>query len=815
MIRLRSTYSINKSVICFDEYIKWLKEHKKKSAILVDVNTSSFVSFFNLCKKNNLFPIIGFEKENEYIIFPTNEDSLINFYSVVNGDESSFTGLIVYKLETNNEFPGAFKIIKNFDHDVYNALEYNEYYNSVIDEQINICTIEDYKIDVLLIENTTYKLNMDFKLYKFKNDDQLLVSLIKKQILKNKINLTGEQKKRLNYELKIIREKNFASYFLIFYKIINYLNDQKILYGFGRGSSASSYVCYLLNITKIDPLQYGLIFERFLNKGRVDFPDIDLDIDSTKRVEVMNFILSTFKNSAQISTFNHLGLTRAQKIVNEKFKLPQLILSKISKNEDIELLIKTDKRVNDFIKNVNKLKNIIIGKSVHPAGIIISNVELNKYCQVTNGIINADYYSLEFCNFVKFDLLNLNALNNILKTTNLIKKYNAKRVPFDLNDQNVFKMLNNLETKYLFQIDSSLSRQILNKFKINSFDDLAILISLNRPGTKSLVERIVNNQKQKKNSNKTYDVLIFQEQIINMLANEYNLSPSQSDIIRTAISKKDETKLKKLEKYILSKNMNLKYLNYAKEYTSFAFNKAHAYSYAKLVMQIAYFKYYYPLEFMLGFTNDSLELNDIQYLKTLNININGFTKNMDTEINGDIVKLGLKYLKIDPKIKKFISENKINELVELRNNFDRISDRDIKEIIFSEIFRDKIQTSDKFEIENNSISSLMRMRNWSKLDNKIANMYTEKEFYYNQLLTFGFCFSNVFSTNWVVEIEHFQKYGKVYRGTLISNLGRFDFIMYENLNFEIGKRYLVRAKFNFYDRDQSVIIYEKKSEVEY
>lgn len=807
MIRVRSTYNIKQSLIDLQTYIYWLKKNNFNEAIIVDTNPSSFIAFYNLCLENQIKPVFGYEKNNEYVIFPTTNESLVNFYEVINGNENDFSNLIVYKLNSELSFKNALKIEKNFNHEIYNSLFKSEFAPKILTEKINVLTKEDYCIDDIIIQNTKYEITAQNHLKKFENDYQILVSKIQNKIESKNIKLTTVEKQRLNYELKIIKEKKFCSYFLIYAQIVEYLNQKQILYGFGRGSASSSYVCYILNITKINPIKYGLIFERFLSLDRSTLPDIDLDIDANYRDEVIELLLKKYQNSCFICTYVKLGTRNAQLIVNEKYKLPDLILKKLLDKTQIKTLLDTDSSLVSFVNEVNKLKNVIVGTNKHPAGIVISDVQLNKYMPIKDSTSLFEYKYLEQLGFVKFDILKLNTLSSVKKTVELIKENYLNIEKFDLNDPKIFNLLNDMQTKYVFQLDSTLVKSILKKFKVESFDDLAILISLNRPGTLHLVEKIVLNKKNKVNTNSTYGVILFQEQIMELLINKYQLNAKQANSIRIAISKKDQVQMEKIRAYIVKKGQDPKWFDEVKSASSYAFNKAHAYSYARLVMQILFYKTYYPLEFLLAFTQDSLSQNDIIYLKYRNIKIEKFNNELKSQNFQNKVNLNLNVLKIDPQIKTFIVENKVENFMEVRNRFEnKINDNDIKSLVASKLFENKYQTCDGYEIKFNNLSSLLRVRQWSKELNKEKWMLKEADIARMQLEIFGFSFADAFKNNSQIYIEEVKKFPNMIRGTLICNYGRLEFICFESIDIQVNTTYKANLVVNFYNQDMSLII---------
>lgn len=434
---------------------------------------------------------------------------------------------------------------------------------------------------------------------------------------------------RVKYELEVINKMGFCDYFLIVYDYVKYAKDNDILVGPGRGSAAGSLIAYLLNITTIDPIKYNLLFERFLNPERITMPDIDIDFEYTKRDDVLNYCIEKYgiKKVAPIITFGTLGskqvIRDVGRVLDVDLKIVDQLAKLISPNKSLRENYK-DNRVKKYLDTFNelqklykialKLEGLKRHTSIHAAGIVICKYDIDE-------VIPLEYhdnyyltgYSMEYLEdigLLKMDLLalkNLTLINNCLKEIDLT----FDNIPLDDDKAiNIFKMVNTLG---IFQFESSGMMQFLAKFKPSSFDDVTACIALYRPGPMQNIDTYI---KRKDNIEtieylddrlipilkSTYGIIVYQEQIM-MIANilaGYTLA--EADILRKAMTKKDETILLKEKEHFVrkcdNKEVGTKIYELILKFASYGFNKAHSVSYAMIAYKMAYIKAYYPLVFM-------------------------------------------------------------------------------------------------------------------------------------------------------------------------------------------------------------------------
>jgi DNA polymerase-3 subunit alpha len=443
---------------------------------------------------------------------------------------------------------------------------------------------------------------------------------------------------RLNSELQVILDCGFSDYFLVVYDLLKYCRANSILYGPGRGSCVSSLVSYALKITSIDPIQYELIFERFLTKDRVGMPDIDIDICSDRRGDAINYLINRYgsANIASLSVFEHMTLDANSKDIYNFYSINETRIGVIS------TMIKSNKiDISDTealtIKNVNdSLSKLYKSYKTHPSGIIIADKSLFKYIPTTyvsqvNQIQYEESTTKSF-GLLKLDLLSSNFLTSIKKMDILIKE---KERDFDLfsislNDDKTFL---NFQTKSddIFQLSSEISQNLLKTSPISRFIDLAIIMSLIRPGASKYIDLFVKNKSNpssikylhddlKPILQSTYGVLLFQEQVMTIASKIAGYTLREADLLRKYISDKDSTKFLKEKEIFISRGINNGYDKEMLEslfenlllFGSYGFNKSHAVAYSYLSYLQMYIKTHYPLEYYTSLLN-----NDHDKIKTI------------------------------------------------------------------------------------------------------------------------------------------------------------------------------------------------------
>jgi DNA polymerase-3 subunit alpha len=467
--------------------------------------------------------------------------------------------------------------------------------------------------------------------------------------------VTPELKARLDYELSTIENMGYVEYFLIVWDFIRYARDRDIMVGPGRGSAAGSLAAYALRITDIDPIEYNLIFERFLNPERISMPDIDVDFCYERRGEVIDYVIEKYgaDKVAQIITF---GTMKAKAVIRDVGRVLNMSYAEadvIAKMVPDELKMTLDKamgmspELKNAYENDPKVKRLIdLAKtledtprhaSTHAAGIVISRDSLDEYVPL--------YYSekkgvstqfpmgtVEELGLLKMDFLGLRNLTVIRDALALIERDHGVRPDFSrmkLNDPKVFKLIESGNTQGVFQLENSGMIRFMRDLKPDRFEDVIAGIALYRPGPMASIPTYLKN---KKNPNKvkyaheslapilsvTYGCMVYQEQVMQIVRDLAGYTYGQSDMVRRAMSKKKmDVMLREEEKFIFGEKDeagNVKVngcvrngvpeaaareiFNQMISFAEYAFNKSHAAAYAVLTYQTAYLKAYYPVEFM-------------------------------------------------------------------------------------------------------------------------------------------------------------------------------------------------------------------------
>lgn len=466
------------------------------------------------------------------------------------------------------------------------------------------------------------------------------------QGLKEKIEqVTPEINGRLEHELKIIKDMGFISYFLIVWDFIHYAKSKGIPVGPGRGSAAGSLVSYLLGITDLNPLKYGLLFERFLNPQRLSLPDIDIDFCYERRQEVIDYVTGKYgrENVAQIITFGTMQARAVVRDVGRVMGISYADVDRIAKmippdsslnlkdaiesETEIKTLYKNDPQITKLINTALSLEGLNRHASVHAAGVVIADKPLDNYMplfktgddQVTSG------YSmgiLEKIGLLKVDFLGLRTLTVIDQTAKLIRETKGEVVDINelpLDDDKTYKLLASAQTMGVFQLESSGMRDLLKKLEPNRFEDLIALLALYRPGP--IGSGMLNDFMQRKHNRvpikydhkrlegvlkETYGIIVYQEQIMQIASSMAGFSLAQADLLRRAMSKKiPEVMEKERNNFVsgcsrndISLSVANKIFDLIEYFSGYGFNKSHSTAYALISYRTAYLKANYPVEFM-------------------------------------------------------------------------------------------------------------------------------------------------------------------------------------------------------------------------
>ncbi len=443
---------------------------------------------------------------------------------------------------------------------------------------------------------------------------------------------------RLAEEINIITQLNYEYYFLIVADYINYAKTQQMLVGPGRGSVVGSLTAYLLNITSVDPIKFGLMFERFLNIHRTNLPDIDIDIQDDRRHELINYINNKYGESIMyhIGTYQHHSWKTLLMFIEIYYDLNHKAIDKITsqikmfeKFDSIKLKIHQQMgwwfdKYPQWWSLFNKINALPKQASVHPSGIIFTNQPLPLHLVNDKKITQYTMDQIESLKIFKFDILSLRTLTIIQHIVTLVEQNHLIKIDLNnlnWNDSKVFKIFNDCDILGIFQLESSIF--ILKQIKIDDFYDLVAILSLLRPGTKEHVKQFINAKNFPNQINYFHDdlasilketvgVVLYQEQVMKIMQVMAAFTLTEADLLRQAISKKYASLSKTLEEKFFRRSLEkypeglvIKIWKLIVNFMKFGFNKSHAVAYTMISYQMAFLKSYYYQEFMIVMLNES------------------------------------------------------------------------------------------------------------------------------------------------------------------------------------------------------------------
>lgn len=468
--------------------------------------------------------------------------------------------------------------------------------------------------------------------------------------LKNRYEtVTDQLLQRLDYELNTIKQMGFVDYFLIVWDFIKYAKDNDIMVGPGRGSAAGSLVSYCLKITDIDPIQYSLIFERFLNPERVSMPDIDIDFCYEKRQNVINYVIQKYgaDHVSQIITFGTMAARNAIRDVGRALNIPYADVDKIAKMIPMELKITISKALvqnpelleeynnNPVVKNLIdmslKLEGLPRHASTHAAGVVICDKVVMDYVPLNtnDGVVTTQFTmtTLEELGLLKMDFLGLRTLTVIkdsFKEINRIHNLNISENDIDYNDSKIYELISTGNTDGVFQLESAGMKQFMKELKPECIEDIIAGVSLYRPGPMDFIPKYVKGKNTKTDIKythpllepilkPTYGCIVYQEQVMQIVQELAGYTLGRSDLLRRAMGKKktEEMELERKNfiygiegevdgcvKRGIDENIANEIFDEMQDFAKYAFNKSHAAAYAVIACQTAWLKAYYPVEFM-------------------------------------------------------------------------------------------------------------------------------------------------------------------------------------------------------------------------
>ena len=698
-LQIKTSYSILESLNEISKLVKKAKTLGYKSIAITDTNNMFGVpEFYQECLNNKIKPIVGIEltiQDKNILLYAINNNgykNIIKLATIKSEQEITLEHLTQYKEDVLLILPYS-----SYDENIYNIYQKKYIGYSSIEEREKIKEInkvlisnvsylekEDYKYLDYLYMIKEQKIIGEYPLGTHTNQHLLSLEEINKlsteQDIKNtetianlcnvEIKYTKDllpiydekidafdylkylctkglnrrlqnkipeiYQKRLDYELSIIKQMNFCNYFLIVWDYVKYAKQNNILVGPGRGSAAGSLVSYTLGIIDIDPIKYDLLFERFLNPERVTMPDIDVDFDSEKRQDIINYVIGKYgeKKVAGIITFDTLA---AKQVIRDVSRILEIspsdidsITKLISPKETISENLENNIKLQRLVDTNNKYKNLFdISKhleglprniGIHASGIVMSSLDIDEtiplYKNNRGNYITA--YSMNYLEplgLLKMDFLgisNLTLIQEILTNIKEKEKLNITFANIPLDDKKTLEIFKNANTDGIFQFESFGMRRFLEKYQASSFDDIVAALALYRPGAMDYIESYIKrrdgqekieylDQSLEPILKPTYGIIIYQEQIMQIARILAGYTLGEADILRRAISKKKEEILIKEKPRFIEKSIKKGYsketaeniYNLILKFANYGFNKSHSVGYATVAYKMAFLKTYF------------------------------------------------------------------------------------------------------------------------------------------------------------------------------------------------------------------------------
>lgn len=692
-LQVYSSYSLLQSPIKIDQLVETAVERGYQTIVLTDIdNLYGSADFYLAAKKNNIKPVIGltiiFDSQSA-IFLAKNQIGYLqlvklsskkmtgqseNFDQLVEGLDFSQL-IVISNLQQLEKLGSAFytpdqvglttiKYLNPEDHyllEILSAIDnnqkipinkidfkpsqtnflenYSDYENRLTAEQITAQTeifdqISDFKINFSQqVELPKFDQSID--------SNQYLWDLIQKGITARLANKKVDHQiyqERLKFEFQVISKLNFTDYFLIVWDILNYAHHHNIQTGPGRGSAAGSLIAYALYITEIDPIEFGLLFERFLNFERIQLPDIDIDVPDVDRQKIIKYIIDKYgpTKTAQIITFSTLSGRQAIRDVARIFNADNQTLkilsgffsNQINDFKDLDQAqvakqLETIENGTQIYEIAQKIEGLPRQFSVHAAGIVVSSKDLTETIPVQRGAENlltqVTKNYVEKFGLLKIDILglkNLTLLSNVLK---LIREDTGQRIninKIDLSDQATINIFKNADTDYIFQFESSGIREFLKRVDVDNFNQIVDVNALYRPGPMRNIDSYI----QRKNAQAkvdyfdprlkpilepTFGIIIYQEQAMLIAETMAGFTLGQADILRAAISKKNASQMQQLKNDFIAgalanhfdQKVAEQVFDFIDQFAGYGFNRSHAVAYSSMSFSLAYLKTHYPLYF--------------------------------------------------------------------------------------------------------------------------------------------------------------------------------------------------------------------------
>ena len=594
-------------------------------------------------------------------------------------------------------------------------LSYDEMKESMLKQDINneemfVSTLEIAE----KVEDYDIKSGLNLLPVQYRNPGEELKKLALEGLQEKGLDKDQVYLDRLDEELKIISDKNFEPYFLVVRNMLNWAKKEGIMVGPGRGSSAGSLLCYTLGITDIDPIQHGLLFFRFINPERNDFPDIDTDIQDSRRDEVKDYLVRQYRHVASIATFLQFKDKGVVRDVARALNVPLPDVNKVLKTVDTWEDYCSSKNAAWFREKYpeveiygEQLRGRIRGTGIHAAGVVTSKEPIFKFApletrNVTGSddrmpVVAVDMEEAERIGLIKIDALGLKTLSVLKDTLDIIEERYDKKIDLlniDMDDKNVYQMLSEGYTKGVFQCEATPYTNLLIKMGVKNLAELAASNALVRPGAMNTIGKDYIARKHgrqnidythtilKQFTEDTYGCILYQEQVMQTCVQLGGMSMSEADKVRKIIGKKKDAKefdefkdrfIKGASAYI-APNQALDLWHDFEAHAGYSFNKSHAVAYSTLSYWTAWLKYHYPLEFMFALLKNEKDKDArTEYLieaKRMGISIklpHINDSDIDFKIEGKGIRFGLSAVKfISDKIaERYISSRPFKSYKEL------------------------------------------------------------------------------------------------------------------------------------------------------
>ena len=546
-----------------------------------------------------------------------------------------------------------------------------------------------------LVKDTSYEIDSSLKLPRFNPERPAVEELRERAVkgLEQKGLLDSVYQERLEEELSVIHDMGFDDYFLVVWDLLRFGRSQGYYMGMGRGSAVGSLVAYALDITGIDPVAKNLIFERFLNRERYTMPDIDIDIPDIYRPEFIRYVRDRYGSihAAQIVTYSTFGAKQAIRDIFKRYGVPEYELTAITKkigskdtlttayegNLGFRQLIQSKIEYQKAFSIAKKIEGYPRQTSIHAAGVVISDKNLTDYIPLKYGedmlITQYDAHGVEGNGLLKMDFLGLRNLTFAQKMQELLYEtqgISLRIEDIDLEDKATLALFAAGKTKGIFQFEQPGAIRLLKRVKPQNFEEVVATTSLNRPGASDYIDNFVARKHGKEQVTvldpvledilaPTYGIMLYQEQVMQVAQRYAGFSLGKADILRRAMGKKNAAEMHRMEESFIkgalekghSKEQAQEVFAVMEKFAGYGFNRSHAYAYAALAFQLAYFKTHFPAIFyqvMLNYASGDYILDALEMgfeLAPLSIN----TAPYQDKLADKTIHLGLKSIKGMPR----------------------------------------------------------------------------------------------------------------------------------------------------------------------